>query len=134
MHEGEIGKSRARALICWPVNQCSLEDLVNISWLSFAFSFQIPSPYSSSSSQQLKVKWNKNRKKKKNQITHTIIPIQYSFYFHMPQLELHNCRRDIHFFLNPWECMSIRGRLKTIGQINLGCFWRLVFITYFVDI
>lgn len=99
MHEGEIGKSRARALICWPVNQCSLEDLVNISWLSFAFSFQIPSPYSSSFSQQLKVKRNKNRKNntKKNQITHTIVPIQYSFYFHMPQLELHNCRRDIHF-------------------------------------
>lgn len=24
--------------------------------------------------------------------------------------------------LNPWECMSIRGRLKTIGQIDLGCF------------
>lgn len=38
------------------------------------------------------------------------------------------------FFPKPWECMSIRGRLKTIGQINLGSFWKLVFIAYFVDI
>lgn len=132
MHEGEIGKSRARALICWPVNQCSLEDLVNISWLSFAFSFQIPSPYSSSSSQQLKAKWNKNWKKKSNNTYHYTDTIQ--LLLSHATVRVTQLQKRYSFFLNPWECMSIWGRLKTIGQINLGCFWRLVFITYFVDI
>lgn len=27
---------------------------------------------------------------------------------------------EIFLSLSPWECMSIRGRLKTIGLINLG--------------
>lgn len=52
----------------------------------------------------------------------------------MPQLESYTTAVEIFISLNPWECMSIRGRLKTIGQIDLGCFWKLVFITYFVDI
>ena len=54
----------------------------------------------------------------------------------MPQLETYTTAVEIFISLNPWERMSIRGRLKTIGQINLGCFWqyKFVFITYFVDI
>lgn len=39
----------------------------------------------------------------------------------MPQLESYTTAVEI-ISLNPWEYMSIRGRLKTIGQINLGCF------------
>lgn len=40
----------------------------------------------------------------------------------MPQLESYTTAVEISISLNPWECMSIRGRLKTIGQIDLGCF------------
>lgn len=136
MHEGEIGKSRARALICWPVNQCSLEDLVNISWLSFAFSFlfhllthQVCHDFNSLKKQKNK---NKNRKKKQ-QITHTMNTIQLLL-SHATVIESYTTAVEISISLNPWECMSIRGRLKTIGQIHLGCFWELVFITHFVDI
>lgn len=41
---------------------------------------------------------------------------------HATVRELHKPAVEIFISLNPWECMSIRGRLKTIGQINLGCF------------
>lgn len=53
----------------------------------------------------------------------------------MPQFESHTSAVEIFISLKPWERMSIRGRLKTFGQINLGCFFeKSVFITYFVDI
>lgn len=110
MHEGEIGKSRARALICWPVNQCSLEDLVNISWLSFTFSFfkfhlllliKVRHSFNGSKQQQQwkKILSKKTRKKKKKQTTHTMNTIQLLL-SHATVRELHNCSRDIHFSLN----------------------------------
>lgn len=40
----------------------------------------------------------------------------------MPQLESYTTAVEMSISLNPWERMSIRGRLKTIGQIHLGCF------------
>lgn len=128
MHEGEFGKSRARALICWPVNQCSLEDLVNISWLSFAFSFfSTPSPSPSTfqdifrfKEEEKKQEKKKNRKKRpkkirdKNQTTQTH---RYSFYFHMPQLESHTTAAES---MGVHEYMRSPSRL--LGQMNLGCF------------
>lgn len=40
---------------------------------------------------------------------------------HATVRELHNCsKRDTNFSESAGERMSIRGRLKTIGQIHLG--------------
>lgn len=129
MHEGEIGKSRARALICWPVNQCSLEDLVNISWLSFAFSF-----FNSISLfiQFVTISTVKNKKKReKKQITHTMNTIQLLL-SHATVWTSYTSAVEIFISLNPWECMSIRGRLETFGQMNLGCFFILKICIYYI--
>lgn len=48
----------------------------------------------------------------------------------MPQLESYTTAVEIFISLNPWECMSIRGRLKTIGQINLGCFLKNLYLLH----
>lgn len=58
--------------------------------------------------------------------------IQYSFYFHMPQLELHNCRRDIHFSASMGMHEYTRSPQDYWSKIN--SFFVCVFITYFVDI
>lgn len=70
----------------------------------------------------------KKEKKKSNNTYH-----EYSFFFHMPQIELHNSRRDIHFS----ESMGMHEYMRSPRDYWSNSFrllLKLVSITLFVDI
>lgn len=75
---------------------------------------------------QLSTSQNKNMSK--NNI------MKHFFHFHMPLLNSNITVVEIIMSPDPWECMSRRGRLKTIGQIHFGClrgfFLKLIFICW----
>lgn len=134
MHEGEIGKSRARALICWPVNQCSLEDLVNISWLIFTsvcfyfIFFIIKFVMISTVGKKNHKKKHKNKKGKKR-IRHTMSTIQLLLSHATVRVDI--CSRDFHLSQvhgNAW-IYEVASRLLVIL-----IYGSLYSSQYFVDI
>lgn len=127
MHEGEIGKSRARALICWPVNQCSLEDLVNISWLIFTsvcfyfISFIIKFVMISTVGKKKSQKKRQKNKKGKKRIRHTMSTIQLLLSHATVRVDI--CSRDFHLSQvhgNAW-ISEVASRLLVILFITIFC-------------